>query len=129
MIDTSKMASDLNAMAEHVYQENSKKGFWEVSKEIADLNRVWPDPFCASEEVDAAVCAVTARFSQRNVGELLALIHSELSEGLEAHRKDLNDDKLPHRKGLEVELADALIRILDMAAGLGMDIGGAAGVE
>jgi NTP pyrophosphatase (non-canonical NTP hydrolase) len=35
------------------------------------------------------------------------------------------DDKLPHRKGLEVELADAMIRILDMAGGLGLDIGGA----
>jgi NTP pyrophosphatase (non-canonical NTP hydrolase) len=62
---------------------------------------------------------------ERNVGELLCLIHSEISEGLEAHRKDLMDDKLPHRKGLEVELADALIRILDLAGAHGMDIGGA----
>lgn len=35
------------------------------------------------------------------------------------------DDKLTHRDGVEVELADAMIRILDMAGGLGMDIGGA----
>lgn len=61
----------------------------------------------------------------RNVGEALALVHSEISEGLEAHRKDLMDDKLPHRKGLEVELADAVIRIMDIGAGLGMDIAGA----
>lgn len=51
----------------------------------------------------------------RNVGELLALVHSEISEGLEGHRKDLMDDKLPHRKMLEVELADAVIRIFDLA--------------
>jgi len=62
---------------------------------------------------------------QRNVGEMLALIHSEISEALEAHRKDLADDKLPHRKGIEVELADALIRILDMGEGMGLDLGGA----
>lgn len=62
---------------------------------------------------------------ERNVGELLALVHSEVSEALEAHRKDLNDSHLKHRKGIEVELADALIRILDMAAGLQMDIGNA----
>lgn len=62
---------------------------------------------------------------QRNHGELLALIHSEVSEALEADRKDLMDDKLPHRKGLEVELADAVIRICDMAGGLGLDLGGA----
>ena len=32
----------------------------------------------------------------RNFGELIALVHSELSEALEGHRKDLMDDKLPH---------------------------------
>ncbi len=62
---------------------------------------------------------------ERNVGELIALMHSELSEALEAHRKSLMDDKLPHRNGLEVELADTVIRILDAAGGLGLDIGGA----
>lgn len=61
----------------------------------------------------------------RNIGELLALCHSELSEALEGHRKDLMDDKLPHRKMFEVELADTLIRIFDMAAGLSLDVGGA----
>lgn len=62
---------------------------------------------------------------QRNHGELIALIHSELSEALEADRKGLMDDKLPHRQGLEVELADAVIRIFDMAGGLHLDLGGA----
>src|SRR5271157_249593 len=50
-----------------------------------------------------------------NHGERFALIHSEISEAMESHRKDLMDDKLPHRKGVEVELADALIRIFDYA--------------
>lgn len=61
----------------------------------------------------------------RNVGELLALVHSEISEALEGHRKDLMDDKLPHRKMFEVELADAVIRILDICGGLGLDLEGA----
>jgi hypothetical protein len=51
---------------------------------------------------------------ERNHGEMFALIHSEISEALEAHRKDLMDDKLPHRKGVPVELFDAAIRIFDM---------------
>lgn len=59
------------------------------------------------------------------VATKLALIHSEVSEGLEGHRKDLMDDHLPHRKMLEVELADAVIRIFDLAGGLKMDLGGA----
>ena len=62
---------------------------------------------------------------KRNVGELLMLVTSELSEALEGHRKDLNDDKLPHRKMFEVEIDDALIRLLDIAAGMGLDLGGA----
>lgn len=55
----------------------------------------------------------------------LMLIVSEVSEAMEGHRKDLADDKLPERRMLEVELADALIRIADLAGGLGMDLGGA----
>jgi NTP pyrophosphatase (non-canonical NTP hydrolase) len=62
---------------------------------------------------------------QRNVGELLMLMVSELAEGMEAHRKGLNDDKLPHRPGLEVELVDCIIRIMDLAGALKMDIAGA----
>jgi len=61
----------------------------------------------------------------RNVGEVIALMHSELSEALEADRKDLMDDKLPHRRGIEVEFADCIIRILDTAAALGLDVAGA----
>ena len=62
---------------------------------------------------------------ERNKGELLCLIHSEISEAMEGERKDLQDDKLPHRKMAEVELADALIRIFDYAAAFGYDLQGA----
>ena len=55
----------------------------------------------------------------------LMLIVSELSEAMEGDRKGIKDDKLPHRDMREVELADAVIRILDLAGGLGLDIGGA----
>lgn len=57
----------------------------------------------------------------------LALVHSEVSEGLEGFRKNRMDDHLPHRPQLEVEYADAIIRILDMAGVLGLDIAGAIG--
>lgn len=62
---------------------------------------------------------------RRNMGEMLALVHSEISEALEAHRKNLADDKLPHRNGLEVELADAVIRIADIAGAHNLDVAGA----
>lgn len=62
---------------------------------------------------------------QRNKGELLMLIVSEISEAMEGERKGLMDDKLPHRKMAEVELADALIRIFDYAGAYGYDLDGA----
>lgn len=61
----------------------------------------------------------------RNVGEMLMLIVSEIAEAMEGFRKELMDDHLPRRSMLEVELADALIRILDLAGYLGLDLGGA----
>jgi hypothetical protein len=51
----------------------------------------------------------------RSVPELLALIHSELSEALEGLRKGKMDDHLPHYQSVTVELADAAIRIGDIA--------------
>lgn len=62
---------------------------------------------------------------ERNKGELLMLMVSEIAEAMEGERKDLMDDKLPHRKMAEVELADCLIRIFDYAGAYGYDLEGA----
>lgn len=51
-----------------------------------------------------------------NTGEKLALMHSEISEALEADRKELQSDKIPEFSGIEEELADLLIRVLDFSA-------------
>lgn len=60
-----------------------------------------------------------------NIPEKLCLIHSEVSEAMEGHRKGLMDDKLPHRPMIEVELADVAIRIFDLAGAKGYDVAGA----
>lgn len=59
------------------------------------------------------------------VATKIALIHSEISEALEGYRVDAIDDKLPNRSAIEVELADAIIRIGDLVGVLGLDLTGA----
>lgn len=66
-----------------------------------------------------------SRYGIALTAEKIALIHSEVSEALEGLRKDKADEHLPHRKSVEVELADAVIRIADLAGALGLDLGGA----
>jgi NTP pyrophosphatase (non-canonical NTP hydrolase) len=67
----------------------------------------------------------TGAHLDRNKGELLMLIVSEVAEAMEGERKDQMDDHLPHRKMAEVELADILIRVFDYAGAFGYDIDGA----
>lgn len=101
----------INTLSKEIYQANKAKGFWEDRTELPQLGSLTGEESIVLEKAFNA--------------QMLALIHSEISEALEADRKDLMDDKLPHRKGLEVELADTMIRIFDMAGGLGIDLGGA----
>lgn len=104
-------------MDKEVYQANKAKGFWKYREETPELIRKYFPEDIAEEFAIAVEKAYNA--------QAIALMHSELSEALEADRKDLMDDKLTHRKGLEVELADAVIRIMDFSQGKDLDVGGA----
>ena len=90
-------ASHVNALVDHCYTASLKAGWWKPED---------------SDNPYTVACK-------------LALIHSEISEAMEGDRKNAPDDKLPHRKMIEVELADALIRICDLAGWLDLDLGGA----
>lgn len=82
----------------------------------------WTDMTTGQDLTGAGYPLVKPSF---NVPEKLMLIVSEVSEGMEGHRKSLMDDKLPHRTMLEVELADAVIRCFDLAGAMHLDVAGA----
>ncbi len=52
---------------------------------------------------------------ERNIGEALMLIVTELAEAMEAHRVQDNEN-------FKEELADTLIRLFDLCGGLNIDI-------
>lgn len=96
---TKEQIDTLNELSRDLHERNIKAGWW--------------NDILTGERLD------------RNVGELLMLCVSEISEAMEGHRKNLMDDKLPHRKMFEVELADVFIRIFDIAGAYDLDLGGA----
>lgn len=81
---------------------------WWLDTETGEDVRTWPK-----------------KFLNLWIASKLMLVVTEVAEAMEGHRKDLPDDKLPHRRMLEVEMADAVIRILDLSGGLGFDVAGA----
>ena len=58
--------------------------------------------------------------TERNDGECIALMHSELSEALEGLRKPSSSDKIPDFSQVEEELADVIIRIADYSGARGL---------
>ncbi len=103
-LDHQIYAAMLNDMSAHLHTVSVRAGWW-THKTLGDLKQPELRKFV--------------------IGTKLALVHSEVSEATEGFRKDKMDDHLPNRKMVEVELADTLIRIFDLAGALNLDLGGA----
>lgn len=104
------MQNTLTDLQNEIHQANVEAGWWTDLSNNTDL---------------AEEARLGTRLGKALVAEKLCLIHSEISESMEGHRKGLQDDKLPHRLMIEVEMADAVIRILDLCGALELDLAGA----
>ena len=84
---------------------NLKKGFYEVDEDINNLTDKYGVP------VKLVMAIQEARMAQK-----LMLIVSELGEALEALRHgNPPDNHIPKFSGMEAELADAIIRIMNLS--------------
>jgi NTP pyrophosphatase (non-canonical NTP hydrolase) len=99
-------AEAINFLVMEVHESNLKAGWWndQNTGESLTSNPVYTPYVIATK---------------------LLLGISEIIEAVEGYRKDEMDDKLPHRPMVEVELADAVIRLFDLAGVMGLDLGGA----
>tara|TARA_R110002126_G_scaffold5579_3_gene29486 strand:- start:3582 stop:3950 length:369 start_codon:yes stop_codon:yes gene_type:complete len=100
-MEVKQIVSGLNDSAQEIFAANKAKGFWD---------------------------------KERNVGEMLMLVTTELAEAMDAHQKGYFASRLNYEEEsnecfedeckdtFEDELGDAIIRLLDMTAGLGIDI-------
>ena len=121
--NTEEISSTINDLSKLIYKHNSEVGWWDdLDLKRGLLDRILKNDNL-SEDTKSEVLDSINTFINLIITQKLALIYSEISEALEGLRKDLKDDHLPQYDMFAVELADALIRILDLAGAFNIPIG------
>lgn len=120
--NTEKYSSTITDLSQSIYEHNVEVGWWDdLEKLRSEMENVLD--FIDDENHKSEVLANINKSVNLIITQKLALIHSEISEALEGLREDLKDDHLPQYHMFAVELADAIIRILDLAGAFNIPIG------
>lgn len=97
----------LGLLVEQCHVASYNRGWWHDP--ISGLSLIPGDPDITSETIGKFIKA----WFPFVIATKIALIHAEISEGLEAYRTDAMDDKIPF-PGITAEMGDAVIRIADL---------------
>ncbi len=112
LIETSPVKiNNLTEMSKEIFASNYKVGWWS-NNDLDSLDRSHiPDVVKYSKQGSTLIASK------------LMLVVSEAAEALEGMRKGLMDEHLKDEEMFGVELADVLIRVLDLAGACRVDIG------
>lgn len=121
-------SKELTELSVKIAQGNREKGFWDSYEQAKAIHEQGENEF-------------TESMVNSNINEKLLLVVTEVSEACESIRKgkmfqgflpngkDASDEEFPSlfetyvKDTFEDEIADSIIRLLDLAGGLGIDIG------
>lgn len=119
-----QIAATLTFLSKEIYEANKAKGFWPELHTRGDLTCLQEIQVYNSDTKETYLGL--GLLPVRNIGEALMLCVTELSEALEIFRKhelSAESNVLPGHCHFTEELADTIIRLLDIAGGLELSIG------
>lgn len=108
-----QIIASFNDLGKQLFEQNKRANWWD---DLGAINKVAQDAELKSRLDAIFKKDFVAFFIMLLKCQKLALIHSEISEAMEGLRKNLQDDHLTNFDMFSTEIADVIIRSLDLAS-------------